>query len=232
MSPSSIYFPRIPTSELFELGASLAVIAMAICGLAGIHAPILAAAATIVFGAALMMNGSRLLRSYRGMSYRSDSSPSESSYFEAWSNNLPTAVFVTGFLGATLAVFALFGLFPAFLTPVASVIFSAGLVLKSNVAWQLHLLGVLNAIKNGRRVDQTGFASELIASDSAIYALSGLVAGALGAISAAGDANDLALNLIALLVLASTLTVSSQTTLIVTARLAHAISQSRSRAQG
>lgn len=218
MSPASISFPRVPTSELFELGASLAVIAIAICGLAGIYAPILAAAATIVVGAALMANGTRLLESYHEAS-----SPSDASYYEASSTPLPSSVFVTGFLGAALAVFALLGVFPALLTPVASVIFAAGLVLKSNVAWQLHMLRVINAIRSSRDVSRLGLANEIIATDAAIFALSGLAAGALGAIAAAGDANDLALNLIALLVVASTLAFSSQTTLIVTARLAHSL---------
>ncbi len=218
MSPASISFPRIPTSELFEMGASLAVVAMAICGLAGIHAPIMAATATIVVGAALMANGSRLLESYHEASFRTDSS-----YYEASNTPLPASVFATGFLGAALAIFALLGIFPGLLTPVASVIFAAGLVLKSNVAWQLHMLRVVSAIKSSREVNRLALANEIVATDAAIFALSGLVAGALGAIAAAGDVNDLALNLIALLVVASTLALSSQTTLIVTARLAHSL---------
>lgn len=179
------------SSEIFEIVASLGAAVMAICGLVGIYAPIMAAAATIVFGVALAANGARIIRHYD----RIDVERREIS-----SGLLRFSVLVAGLIGAALAVFALFGVNPAFLTPLAGVVFGAGVVLKSNVAWELSLLRLAGQNDSARRGDFSE-----IGNDAAGLALSGFASGALGAIAMAGGPNDLTLNLVALVVAASSL---------------------------
>ncbi len=203
-------------SEIFEAIASLAAIAIAACGLAGIYAPILAAAATIVFGVALAANGVRVLHRYKRIGAHNGM---------VWTGPLRFSVLVAGLMGAALAVFALFGADPAFLTPVASILFGAGLVLKSNATWELSVLELVGADKDAILLRRLGAAG----NDAAVFALSGFVAGAVGAIAAAGGPNDLALNLVAIVIAASTLVLWSRVAMTVAVRvlpfrLAHATS--------
>jgi hypothetical protein len=174
--------------------------AIAICGLTGIYAPIMAAVATIVLGVALAGDGNRLLRNYKQARSGGDS---------LRNGPLRFSVLVAGLVGGALGLFALLDADPAFLTPVASVVFGAGLVLRSNIAWQLRLLETDDDQPNRNLLNQT------TETDATVFGLSGFVSGALGAIAAAGNVNDLTLNLIAILVLASTLVIWSKVTMVV-----------------
>ncbi len=198
-----------PTSEIFEAIASLGAGVMAICGLVGIYAPIMAAAATIVFGAALAADGARILRDYHR---------TVASRVRISSGPLRFSVLAAGLVGASLAIFALFGADPAFLTPLASVVFGAGVVLKSNVAWELSVFRLVGATNGVGRGDLEN------GNDAAALALSGFISGALGAISMAGSRNDLTLNLIALVVAAFTMALWSRIAVAAIARLARPIS--------
>ncbi|MEK4035935.1 hypothetical protein WOC76_20110 [Methylocystis sp. IM3] len=193
-------------SEIFEVLASLAAIALAVCGLTGILAPILAAAATIVLGVALAADGVGLLRRYKWTGGRDEG---------AWSAPLRFAVLVAGLMGAALAVFALFGADPAFLMPVASALFGAGLILRSNVVWELSLRELAHSTKR----DSLSLRAEAAGNDAAVFALAGFVSGALASIAAAGGPNDLTLNLVAIVVAASTLVLWSRVAMAVAARL-------------
>lgn len=189
-------------SELFEVIASLGAVTIAACGLSGIYPTILAPVATIVLGAALVGDGNRLLRSY------------EHARSRGWNSLLRFSVAVAGLIGGALGVFALFGIDPAFITPFGSAVFGAGLVLKSNAAWELRLLGVDVATEGAQA------RGELMSvdADQAIVALSGFVSGALGAIAASGARNDLTINLVAIIVAASTLVVMSRLAMMAIAR--------------
>jgi hypothetical protein len=191
------------TYEAFDVVASLSAIALAACGLAGVVAPIMAVAATIVFGVALAANGARLLRCY---ARRDASGP------------LRYSIVVAGMAGAALAVIALAGADPAVLTPVASMVFGAGLVLKSNVLWELQSVHEIGAGQSEGAA--TG-------GSPAFLSLAGFTSGALGAIAAAGGPNDLTLNLAALIVAASALVLSSASATAVTARIVRPFSLTR-----
>ncbi len=204
-------------SDLFEAIASLAVIAVAICGLAGIYAPILAAVATIVLGATFAAHGTRILRNYE-----QDSALSERS-----TNPLRFSMVVAGLLGVLLGVVALFDVNAAYLTPIASILFGAGLVLKSSVAWELRLLHI--DVVSGVQA-KSAVVSILIENDSSIIALSGFVSGALGTSAAAGATNDLTLNLIALVVAASVLALGSKAAMRVALQFSAPLSLARNRA--
>ncbi len=218
MTPASYEFTRGGwASEAFETIASLGVIAIAVCGLAGMYAPILAAAGTIVFGVALTANGARLLHIYNRTSARDE---------WAWSGPLRFSVLAAGAIGAALAIFALFGSDPAFLTPIASVLFGAGLVLRSNVVWELSFREFVRSAGGASRMEQ----AQAVGNDAAVFALSGFVSGALGAIAAAGGPNDLTLNLVSLLIASSTLVLWSRVAMAVTARLLQPMSFVRQRA--
>ncbi len=204
-------------SELFEVIASLGAVAIAACGLSGIYPAILAPVATVVLGVAFAGNGNRLLRSYEHIRDRGGRN-----------GVLRFSVVVAGLVGAALGVFALVDVDPAFLTPIASAVFGAGLVLKSNAVWELRLLEVSGATKVAwLRRDFTS-----IDADPAVFALSGFVSGALGAIAAAGNRNDLTLNLVAIVIAASTLAVMSRLAMVAMTRCASPIALVISRTSG
>ncbi|MEK4031827.1 hypothetical protein WOC76_01630 [Methylocystis sp. IM3] len=220
MRPSLDDAPGGVASEIFEAIASLGAAVLAICGLVGIYAPIMAAVATIVFGVALAANGARNLRDYDQII---------ADGVGASSGPLRFSVLVAGVMGAALAIFALFGADPAVLTPLASVIFGAGVVLKSNIAWELSSLRLVGATHGAERLRRRG-AFNSIGNYAAGVALSGLASGALGAIAMAGGPNDLALNLIAIVVAAFTLALGSRIAVTVMALLARPISLMGNRA--
>jgi len=215
MRPSVFNSTGGVASEIFETMASLAAAVLAMCGLGGIYAPIMAAVATIVFGAALAVNGARLLRDYD--QFAADG-------VQTSSGSLRFSVLFAGLIGAALAIFALFGVDPAVLTPLASVVLGVGVILKSNVVWELSLLGFSDAAGDDAYRLRRRSAFNAIGNDAAGLALSGFVSGALGAIAVAGVPNDLTLNLIAILIAASTRALWSRIALGAMAALARPIS--------
>jgi hypothetical protein len=182
----------------------IATIVLAVCGLAGIHAPMMAAIATIVFGIALLIQGGTMLSEYAQIIFPPGAKASPIDQFGGGSLS---AVFLVGAAGIVLGVLALLGINSGVLTPVATIAFGTALVLSSNAVWHLYVLR--RASVQGESQPQFG-ASEILASDMAsgsasVQALAGLAAVVLGILAVAGTTNDLTLNLIALLALGSTI---------------------------
>ena len=189
---------------LIDAVGGIATIVLAVCGLAGIHAPMLAAIATIVFGIALLIQGGTMLSEYAQIIFPAGV---KAAPIDQFGGSSLSAVFLVGAGGIVLGVLALLGINSAVLTPVATIAFGTALVLSSNAVWRLYVLR-----RASMRVEsQSQFAgSEILASDVAsgsasIQALAGVTAIVLGILAVAGTTNDLTLNLIALLALGSTL---------------------------
>jgi hypothetical protein len=189
---------------LIDAIGGVATIVLAVCGLAGIHAPMMAAIATIVFGIALLIQGGTMLSEYAQIIFPPGA---KATPIDQFGGSSLSAVFLVGAGGIVLGVLALLGINSAVLTPVATIAFGTSLVLSSNAVWHLYVLRRASV----KSETQSQFAgSEILAGDVAsgsasIQALAGLGAIVLGILAVAGTTNDLNLNLIALLALGSTL---------------------------
>lgn len=188
---------------LIDAIGGLATVIIAIVGLSGVNAPMMASIATIVFGVALLIQGGAMLSEYAQIIFPAGS---RTTNVEGFGGSSLSVVFLVGAAGIVLGVLSLLGVEPATLTPVAAIAFGSALVLSSNAVWQLHVLGQ----ESLRSRDQIGagggeiLASELAFGSAGIQALSGLAVIVLGILAIAGAANDLTLNLVALLALGAT----------------------------
>jgi len=188
---------------LIDAIGGLATVIIAIVGLSGVNAPMMASIATIVFGVALLIQGGAMLSEYAQIIFPAGS---RTTNVEGFGGSSLSVVFLVGAAGIVLGVLSLLGVEPATLTPIAAIAFGSALVLSSNAVWQLHVLGQ----ESLRSRDQIGagggeiLASELAFGSAGIQALSGLAVIVLGILAIAGAANDLTLNLVALLALGAT----------------------------
>ncbi|AZG77276.1 hypothetical protein [Methylocystis rosea] len=189
---------------LIDAIGGLATVVIAIVGLSGVNAPMMASIATIVFGVALLVQGGTMLSEYAQIIFPAGS---RATNVEGFGGSSLSVVFLVGVAGIVLGVLSLLGIEPATLTPIAAIAFGSALVLSSNAVWQLHVLSQ----ESLRSRDQMGAGgSEILASEMAfgsagIQALSGLAVIVLGILAIAGTANDLTLNLVALLALGATI---------------------------
>ncbi|MBG0795007.1 hypothetical protein IYY11_16760 [Methylocystis sp. H62] len=188
---------------LIDAIGGLATVIIAIVGLSGVNAPMMASIATIVFGVALLIQGGAMLSEYAQIIFPAGS---RTTNVEGFGGSSLSVVFLVGAAGIVLGILSLLGVEPATLTPIAAIAFGSALVLSSNAVWQLHVLGQ----ESLRSRDQIGagggeiLASELAFGSAGIQALSGLAVIVLGILAIAGAANDLTLNLVALLALGAT----------------------------
>jgi hypothetical protein len=181
----------------------VATIVLAICGLAGIAPALLAAVATIVFGAALLIQGAALLSDYAQTFPRGAGNAS----FSQFGGSGLAAVFLVGAAGIALGVLAILGIQSAVLTLSASIAFGGALVLSSAGIWHLYVIrdAITRNLGQTRLEGRDILASEMASSSAGVQALGGLAAIVLAVIALAGSVNDLTLNLVALLTLGSTL---------------------------
>ena len=205
ISRETIYRETAAYGGLIDAIGGIATIVLAVCGLAGIHAPMMAAIATIVFGIALLIQGGTMLSEYAQIIFPPGA---KASPVDQFGGSSLSAVFLVGAAGIVLGVLALLGINSGVLTPVATIAFGTALVLSSNAVWHLYVLRRA-AVQQAESQSQIA-ASEILASDMAsgsasVQALAGLAAVVLGILAVAGTTNDLTLNLIALLALGSTI---------------------------
>ncbi|MGD9545467.1 MAG: hypothetical protein AB7F41_13250 [Methylocystis sp.] len=181
----------------------IATVIIAIVALSGVNAPLLASIATIVFGAALIVQAGAMLSEYAQIIFPAGS---RTVNVEGFGGGSLAVVFLAGAAGIVLGVLSLLGIEPSTLTPIAAIAFGSALVLSSNAVWQLHVLGQESLKSRGQMGDGNGemLASEVAFGSAGIQALSGLAVIVLGILALVGVANDLTLNLVALLVLGAT----------------------------
>ena len=191
---------------LVDAIGGVATIILAVVGLAGIHGPMLAAIATIVFGIALLIQGGTMLSEFAAIYSPPQGLKGASSRDQAGGASL-SVLFLVGAAGIVLGVLSLLGIQSAVLTPIASIAFGTGLVLTSNSVWHLFVLRRGSMQGEGQTTDTIGreiLASDMAAGSAGIQALAGLAAIVLGILAVAGTQADLTLNLIALLTLGAT----------------------------
>lgn len=189
---------------LVDAIGGVATIVLAVCGLAGIHPPLMAAIATIVFGIALLIQGGTMLSEYAQIFF--PVGLKSSTPIDQFGGSSLSAVFLVGAGGIVLGVLALLDIESAVLTPIAAIAFGTALVLSSNAVWHLYVLRRASVKTEGQPefAGREMLASEMASGSAGIQALAGLSAVVLGILAVAGNRNDLTLNLVALLALGAT----------------------------
>lgn len=184
--------PTITTTEtssglLAEAVGGIATIVLAILGLSGVSPEYLLAIATIVFGAALIIEGTSIVADYAHIMSHSPAGMTS----QVGTSGI-SAVFLAGIGGVILGVLALLGLNPTTLTSAAIIVYGSALLLSSGVTVSLH------ALKG--RVAGESLMVEGPAETAGVKVLAGVAAIVLGILAVAGTV-ALKLDLVALLVL-------------------------------
>jgi hypothetical protein len=183
----------------------VATIVLAIIGLSGAKPEMLVAIATIVFGAALLVQGGAMLSEYVGIIFPEGATNVS---MEQFGGSSLSALFMAGAAGIVLGILALVGVESPVLTSVAIIAFGAGLLVSSNSVWQLHALkgAVGQSAGGGAGV----IAHEMAAGSAGVQSLAGLTAVVLG-ILALCNVHSVVLELSALIALGATLMMTGST---------------------
>ena len=195
-----------PTADSSTRLAGVATIVLAIIGLSGAKPETLVAIATIVFGAALLVQGGAMLSEYVGVIFPEGATNVSMEHFGGSSLS---ALFMAGAAGIVLGILALVGVESAILTSVAIIGFGAGLLVSGTSVSQLHALK--RSVGQSTQGSAAGvIAHEMAAGSAGVQTLAGLAAVVLG-ILALTDVHTIVLELSALIALGSTLVMTGST---------------------
>jgi len=187
----------------------IATVVLAIVGLAGISPTLMLGIVTIIFGAALLIQGGAMLSEYARIIFPAGAATTRIDQFGGGSLS---AIFLVGAAGIVLGLLALLGVAAETLTAVAVIAFGAGLVLSSNSVLNLHLLRTATrpSTANSSKAGSEILAAEMASGSAGIQAIAGLAALVLGILAVTGAAAGM-LSLIALLALGATLVLTGTT---------------------
>lgn len=181
----------------------IATIVLAIIGLSGVKPEILVSIATVVFGAALLIQGGAMLTEYAQIEITPDNGA------KASGGGL-SALFLVGVAGIVLGVLALLGVHAAALTAVSVIAFGAALMISSSAVWQLLTSRSVAARFQARSPMLRVVASEVAAGSAAMQAMAGLAVIVLGILAVSGVMTE-GLTLIALLVAGAAIVLTGST---------------------
>jgi hypothetical protein len=156
----------------------IAAIVLAIIGLSGVHPEVLVSIATIVFGAALLIQGGTMLSEFA-----MDMTPEGNS---AVGGGGLIALFLVGVAGIVLGVLALLGVHADILTSVAVIAFGGALALSSSAVWQLLTSRSVAMQFQSRTPMLRLIASEVAAGSAVMQAMGGLAVIVLGILAVSG----------------------------------------------
>ncbi len=194
---------------LVDAVGGIVTIVLAIIALSGVYATMLVAIATIVFGAALLIQGGTMLSEYTRMIFPAGAAAATE---EFGGGGGLSAVFLVGAAGIVLGVLALLGIYPSALCAIAVIAFGGALVLSSNSVWHLYRMKQASHRIGGARTVSGGeiLASEMASGSAALQCLAGLAAIVLGILAVTGKEPAI-LTLIGLLVLGATVLLTGST---------------------
>jgi hypothetical protein len=158
--------------------------------------------ATIVFGAALLVQGGTMLSEYARIIFPVGAGASA---IESFGGGSLAVVFVVGAAGIVLGVLALIGINPAILSAIAIIAFGAAMVLSSNSVMHLQLLKTTLARTGSARFGGEILAGEMASGSAGTQALAGLAAIVLGVLGVIGGGSATVLSLVAILALGATI---------------------------
>lgn len=181
----------------------IATIVLAIIGLSGVKPDILVSISTIVFGAALLIQGGAMLTEYAQIEVAPDTNV-------ATSGGGLSALFLVGVGGIVLGVLALLGVHAPVLTAVSVIAFGAALILSSSAVWQLLTSRSVAARFQSRAPMLRVVASEVAAGSVGLQAMAGLAVVVLGILAVSGILTE-ALTLVALLVAGAAIVLTGST---------------------
>jgi hypothetical protein len=170
---------------------------------------VLAAIATIVFGAALLIQGGTMLTEYTKLVFPSGAvEPAE----EGMGGAGLSALFLVGSAGIVLGVLSLIGIEAVTLTAVAVIAFGGALLLSSNSVWHLyrakqvtHRIGATRTLSGSEIL-----AGQMASGSAAVQCLAGIAAIVLGILAVTGIRPEI-LTLVGLLVLGATVLLTGTT---------------------
>ena len=180
----------------------LATTVLTIAGLTGIAPSMMLSIVTIIFGAALLIQGGAMLSEYAGVVFPSGSTAAS---IDTLGGGALSAIFLVGAAGMVLGVLALLGVHPASLAAVAVIAFGAGMVMSSRSLLNLHMIKAsAKPTSEPTRLGSEIVAAEMVSGSAGIQTIAGLSAIVLGILAVVGMRPE-ALSLVALLVLGATL---------------------------
>jgi len=189
---------------LIDALGGIAAAVLAIVGLTGFDPVGMAGIATIVFGAALLIQGGTILTEYAQITLPSEASPRMTG-----GEGLST-MFLVGAAGIVLGVLALLGIAPMALIAISVIAFGSALVLSSGAVRQLYLLQAqahqMVAVRSANEL----LAGQVAAGSTGVQLLAGLASVVLGIMAVAGHA-PMILSLAALLLLGVTVLLTGGT---------------------
>ena len=178
----------------------VATVIVAIVGLAGARPDMMIGIATILFGAALLIESGAMLAEFAGITLPAGA---QAMSLEQFGSGGLSALFLAGATGIVLGILALLGVHAAILTAVATIVFGNALVLSSNSVRYLHHLKRASQPEATTTGGAEVLANELAAGSAGIQAVVGLATVVLGILALAGGSDVLMLP--ALLALGATL---------------------------
>lgn len=181
----------------------IATIVLAIVGLSGVKPDILLSIATVVFGAALLIQGGAMLTEYAQIEVLPESNV-------AGSGGSLSALFLVGTAGIVLGVLALLGVHAPVLASVAAIAFGAALIVSSSAVWQLLTSRSVAAQFQSRSPMLRIVASEVAAGSAGVQAMAGLAVIVLGILAVSGIYTD-SLALVALLAAGAAIVLTGST---------------------
>lgn len=179
----------------------IATAVLAIIGLSGWRPELLAGVATIVFGAALLIQGGTLLSEYSHVFTPAGALQTAS---DAFSGDGLAVMFPVGIAGIVLGILALLGVAPFALTSISIIAFGAALMLSAQSVRRLyHMQAEQRRMSVSMSSVREFLAGEMASGSAGIQFLTGLTTVVLGIIAVAGMHNEL-LTLVALLIVGLT----------------------------
>jgi hypothetical protein len=178
----------------------IATIILAIIALAGVHPEIMLPIATIVFGAALLIQGGTMLSEYASIIFPAGSATASPEQFGVGSLS---SLFLVGVAGIVLGILALLGITPSILTAIAVIAFGSALMLTSNSVRHLYMMQSCASWSGAPRAGAELLAGEMASGSAGVQMLAGLAAIVLGILAVLGM-NQNILTLAALIVLGAT----------------------------
>jgi len=182
----------------------IATAVLAIIGLAGWRPELLAGVATIVFGAALLIQGGTLLSEYSQIFTPAGALQTAS---DAVGGDGLAAMFPVGIAGIVLGILALLGVAPYALTSIAVIAFGASLMLSAQSVRRLYKMQAEARVAAVSSYSTREFlAGEMAAGSAGIQFVTGLAGVVLGIIAVVmtGTVRNEVLTLVALLILGTT----------------------------